>query len=67
MTRLTRVSHGDVAGDEEAIQDDTPAAQLVIDPVLKLQRLGLFVGAFDQRPRTRAYSPRPPRGPPLSA
>jgi hypothetical protein len=67
MARLTRVSHGAVSDDDEAIQDDTPLAQLDIDPILQLRPLGLFVDAFDQRPRTRAFSPRAPRGPPLSA
>jgi hypothetical protein len=67
MVRLSRVSHGAVSDDDQAIQNDTPAAHLVIDPILELRPLGVFVDVFDQQPRTRAFSPRSPRGPPLTA
>ena len=67
MVRLIRVSHGPASDDDEAIQNDTPATHLVIDPILELRPLGVFVDIFDQQPRTRAFSPRSPRGPPLPA
>jgi hypothetical protein len=67
MARLNRVSHRAVSDDDEAIQDDAPAAHLATDPILELRPLGVFVDVFDRQPRTRAFSPRSPRGPPLPA
>lgn len=63
LTRATRVSHDD----EQAIQNDTLAAHAQADPVIPLGPLGFFVDAFEQRPFTIAFSPRSPRGPPVSA
>jgi hypothetical protein len=67
MARMTRVTRQALSDDEEAIQNDAPAAHLVVDLILELRPLGLFVDVFDQRPRTGTFSPRAPRGPPLPA
>jgi hypothetical protein len=67
MVRLVHGSRCATSDDDEAIQNDTPAAHLVVDPILELKPLGVFVETFEQRPRTRAFSPRSPRGPPIWA
>jgi hypothetical protein len=52
--------------DAAAIQNDAPAARVDAEdgPVAALRPLGFLVGAVDSHPRTRAFSPRSPRGPP---
>jgi len=57
----------DMDDDDAAIQNDAPAANIDADgrATPRLQPLGLLVGPLDWRPRTRAFSPRSPRGPPI--
>jgi hypothetical protein len=68
-----RLQHGARAsvndGDDAAIQNDAPAANIDADggTVPTLQSLGQLVGSLDRRPRTRAFSPKSPRGPPVAA
>ena len=65
MRRGTRAFLGD---DVAAIQNDAPAAGTNADDCLvpSLRPLEI-VGALNIQPRSRAFSPRSPRGPPLSA
>ena len=67
--RLHRHERATLDDDDAAIQNDTPAAHLDADerPVFGLRPLGGLVGSLDFRPRTRAFSPRSPRGPPTAA
>jgi hypothetical protein len=55
--------------DDEAIQNDAPAARIEIDhrAVPALLPLGVLQGSFDGRLSTQTFSPRSPRGPPTSA
>jgi hypothetical protein len=66
---VKRGVHPTLPDDDEAIQNDVPAARIEIDgrPVPALQPLGVLQGSFDRRPSTHAFSPRSPRGPPTSA
>jgi hypothetical protein len=66
--RLQRCARANTDDDHAAIQNDAPAANVDADgrPTPTLQPLGVFVGPLDWRPRTRAFSPRSPRGPPIS-
>jgi len=66
MLRATRTSFDT---DEAAIQNDAPAARIDEDgrPVPSLRLLGLLPRAVDGRLRSPAFSPRSPRGPPISA
>ena len=52
-----------------AIQNDAPAANIDADvrATPTLRPLGLLVGPLDWQPRTRPFSPKSPRGPPLTA
>src|SRR5262245_23109809 len=52
-----------------AIQNDAPAARADgdHDHLASLRPLGFLVGSVDSHPRTRAFSPRSPRGPPAAA
>jgi hypothetical protein len=63
---LKRGTRANLAGDDEAIQNDAPAARIDADdrPVPSLQQLGILHASFAPLPRTRAFSPRSPRGPP---
>ena len=65
--RLQRGVRANMDDDNAAIQNDVPAARIDADgrATPTLQPLGLFVGPLDWRPRTRAFSPRSPRGPPV--
>jgi len=65
MQRGTRAYMGD---DVAAIQNDTPATGTEADDCLvpSLRPLEI-IGSLNVQPRTRAFSPRSPRGPPLSA
>ena len=67
--RLQRGARADVDEGEAAIQNDAPAANLDADcgTTPSLHPLGLLVGSLDRRPRTRAFTPKSPRGPPLAA
>ena len=68
--RLQRGAHASMNdGDDAAIQNDAPAANVDIDgrAVPRLQPLGQLVGSLDRRPRTRLFSPKSPRGPPVAA
>ena len=65
MLRGTRAFLGDEVA---AIQNDTPAAGTgagdCLAPTLRPLEI---IGSLDLQPRSRAFSPRSPRGPPLSA
>jgi hypothetical protein len=64
LGRAVRTCHND----EQAIQNDTLAAYVPVDPLFTtLRPLGFFIDAFEQRPLTIAFSPRSPRGPPDDA
>lgn len=69
MTRMERVVLSDDQDDDEAIQNDAPAAHTDADeramPVLT--PIGLFIGPLDTRLSTRDCLPKSPRGPPLPA
>jgi hypothetical protein len=53
------------AHDDDAIQNDAPAAHAAVDPFFTLRPLGLFVDVLVQQPFTVADSPLSPRGPPF--
>src|SRR5262249_11111454 len=53
--------------DDDAIQNDAPAATSAIDTVAKPRRFVVAVLEFVQEPFTISSSPRSPRGPPASA
>jgi hypothetical protein len=67
--RLQRGTRADADGGDAAIQNDAPDASIDTDgrAVPTLQPLDLLVGSLDRRPRTRAFSPKSPRGPPVPA
>jgi hypothetical protein len=67
LQRGSRVGTND--SDDAAIQNDAPAANVDVDgrTAPTLQPLGQLVGSLDRRPRTRAFSPKSPRGPPAAA
>jgi hypothetical protein len=67
--RLQRGARGNMDNDDAAIQNDAPAANIDVDGrnTPTLRPLGPLVGPLDCRPRTRTFSPRSPRGPPLTA
>lgn len=50
----------------DAIQNDAPAAQSAVDPIVEPARLVAYLVDFEQQPFTLAFSPRSPRGPPAS-
>jgi hypothetical protein len=54
---------------DAAIQNDAPAARVSAQDltVAGLRPIGFFVGHVDSHPRTRAFSPRSPRGPPAAS
>lgn len=61
--RAKRTGLGD---DDAAIQNDAPAARVGAHdgPLSDLRPIGFLVGDVDSHPRTPAFSPRSPRGPP---
>jgi hypothetical protein len=67
--RIRRGTRTAFHGQQAAIQNDAPAAHIdVHDAALpSLRPLELLVRAVDARPRSPAYSPRKPRGPPPAA
>ena len=68
-TIVKRGLRADLADDDEAIQNDAPAARIDVEQRLDapLLPLGVLQGSFDRRLSTHAFSPRSPRGPPTSA
>jgi hypothetical protein len=54
---------------DAAIQNDAPAARVSAHDLTLagLQPIGFLVGHVDSHPRTRAFSPRSPRGPPITS
>jgi hypothetical protein len=66
---LKRGLRANLPDDDEAIQNDAPAARLDDDgrAAPALLPLGVLQGFFDRRLSTRSFSPRSPRGPPTSA
>jgi hypothetical protein len=68
-TVIKRGLHPTLPDDDEAIQNDAPAARIDVDQrmVAPLLPLGVLQGSFDRRLTTHRFSPRSPRGPPTSA
>jgi hypothetical protein len=64
---LQRISHDGVRDEDQAIQNDAPAAPLAADLEIDLRPLGQFLEPQASRLFTRALSPRSPRGPPNAA
>ena len=66
--RMRRGTHAFLGDDVAAIQNDAPAARIDAGDGLtpSLRPLDV-IGSLDLQPRSRAFSPRSPRGPPLSA
>jgi len=66
---LKRGLRANLPDDDEAIQNDAPAARIEIEgrPIPALRPLGVLLGSFDRRLCTHPFSPRSPRGPPTSA
>jgi len=66
-THLHRTVRLRLAEDRDAIQTDAAAG---VDPdnraSLSLRSIGVLIGPLDRRPSSRTYSPRSPRGPPVS-
>jgi len=62
--RAGHLSHVD---DDDAIQNDAPAANVDVNPFLALRQVGLSIEAPDQQTFGRYHAPRSPRGPPVSA
>ena len=67
--RLQRAARANTDDEHAAIQNDAPAANIIADvhATPTLQSLGLLVGSLDWHPCTRTFSPKSPRGPPLTA
>jgi hypothetical protein len=67
--RLQRGRRANLLGDDDAIQNDAPAAQIDIDEraTPALPCLGVLLGSADGRADTLPLSPRSPRGPPVTA
>jgi hypothetical protein len=67
--RLLRGTRTNLGEGTAVIQNDTSVAQIDADdcPVPTLQPLGLLAGPFELQPRSHAFSPRSPRGPPSVA
>jgi hypothetical protein len=68
-SHISRWTHGNLGDENQAIQNDAPAARIDADlrPAPSLRVLGLLAGSIDPHPRTPACSPKSPRGPPVSA
>jgi hypothetical protein len=67
--RMLRGTPATFGGDEAVIQNDAPAARIDEDgrSVPSLRPLGMLSGPAGGRPRSPAFIPRSPRGPPLAA
>jgi hypothetical protein len=63
---VCRTKRATTGNDAAAIQNDAPAARVDAEDHARpsLRPLGFLVGPIDSHPRTRAFSPRSPRGPP---
>jgi hypothetical protein len=68
-SHVTRWTHGNLGDENQAIQNDAPAARMDADdrPVPTLRVVGLLTGSLDPRPRTLPCSPKSPRGPPVAS
>lgn len=66
--RMLRGTRAELGADVAAIQNETPATGTDADAGLvpSLRPLEI-IGSLNIQPRSRAFSPRSPRGPPLSA
>jgi hypothetical protein len=64
---LQRVAHDDVRDEDQAIQNDAPAAPLAADLAIDLRPVGRFIETQASPLFTHAPSPRSPRGPPNAA
>jgi hypothetical protein len=69
LTSHVSRTHGNLGGENQAIQNDAPAARIDAEdqPVPTLRVVGLLVGSIDRDPRTLDFSPKSPRGPPTAA
>jgi hypothetical protein len=67
--RLLRGTRTHLDDDDAAIQNDGPLAGVDADEQLipALHPVGVLHRALDRQPRSRAFSPRSPRGPPPHA
>jgi len=66
-TRLARATETDDDDDSAAIQNDAPATQIDVDcGVAMLTPLELLVRSGDARLDTNTFSPKSPRGPPIT-
>ena len=66
--RLRRGTRAYLGTDQAAIQNDTPVTGTDVgDGLVPSLRPIEIIGSPNIQPRTRAFSPRSPRGPPLSA
>ena len=63
---LRRFVHTHRQDEDNAIQNDAPAAPFYVEPIIAPEQRGQFVDAFEQRPFTVTFSPRSPRGPPAA-
>ena len=66
---LSRATYDADRDDDEAIQNDAPAAWTDVGErtLPHLTPIGLLVRTVDARPSTLDASPKPPRGPPAAA
>jgi len=66
--RLRRAKRTSTGNEAAAIQNDAPAARVNGEDrsLPALVSLGFLIGPVDSHPRTRAFSPRSPRGPPAA-
>ena len=64
--RFQRAKRSHRGDDDAAIQNDAPAARVDAgdSAVSALRPIGFLIGYVDSHHRTRAFSPRSPRGPP---
>jgi hypothetical protein len=67
--KLQRGGRADLTDDDAAIQNDAPDANIDSDrrAIPTLQPLELLAGRIDRLLRTRAFTPKSPRGPPVPA
>jgi hypothetical protein len=63
VSRIVRASHQD----EQAVQNDTLAADTPIELAMALRPIGTFLESFEAQPLSVTFSPRSPRGPPQRA
>jgi len=65
---MHRAKRTGLGNEGAAIQNDAPAARVDFDDssLAALRPLGFLIGPVDSHPRTRAFSPRSPRGPPAT-